>query len=121
MNRVSAGDYLKAVAIKAVLDRIQRPGATAPPVAGADIASRSPQAETPSAPRRLAPALGLFGAGALLMLLFESPVPRVLGVLALFGFVVWGVFAIADPGWLGSAPHLGQPPSGAASRRPPSG
>src|SRR3954468_8015984 len=121
MNRVSAGEYLKAVAIKAVLDRIQRPGATPPPAAGVDVASRSPHAETPSAPRRLAPALGLLVVGALLMLLFESAVPRVLGVLALFGFVVWGVFAIADPGWLGSAPRLGQPPSGAASRRPGSG
>jgi hypothetical protein len=30
----------------------------------------------------------------------------VIGVLALFGFVVAGVFAIADPRWLGSSPEV---------------
>jgi hypothetical protein len=29
-------------------------------------------------------------------------------VLALFGFVVAGAFAIADPRWLRSAPELGE-------------
>ncbi len=34
------------------------------------------------------------------MLVFEAPVTRLIGVLALFGFVVAGVFAIADHDFL---------------------
>ena len=44
---------------------------------------------------RVALALGL--AGALLLFLFEAWYTRALGVLALFAFIVAGVFAIADP------------------------
>ena len=36
-------------------------------------------------------------AGVVLMVAFEHPVTRVLGLLCLFGFIVGGVFLIADP------------------------
>ena len=38
--------------------------------------------------------------GLALMLAFESAVTRTLGVLALFAFIVIGVFLIADPAFL---------------------
>jgi hypothetical protein len=40
------------------------------------------------------------GAGLLLMLLFEAWLTRLLGVAALFAFIVSGVFLIADPTFL---------------------
>jgi hypothetical protein len=39
-------------------------------------------------------------AGLGLMLAFESTITRLLGVLALFAFIVIGVFLIADPEFL---------------------
>jgi hypothetical protein len=44
--------------------------------------------------------LGCLGAGLALMLAFESAITRVLGLLALFAFIVIGVFLIADPAFL---------------------
>ena len=38
--------------------------------------------------------------GALLMILFEEWFTRLFGVLALFAFIVVGVFAIASPSFL---------------------
>jgi len=38
--------------------------------------------------------------GVVLMVAFESPLTRVLGLLCLFGFIVGGVFLIADPEYL---------------------
>jgi len=40
--------------------------------------------------------------GVVLMVGFDSPLTRVLGLLGLFGFIVGGVFLIADPVALGS-------------------
>lgn len=40
------------------------------------------------------------GVGLVLMLLFEAWVTRVIGVVALFAFIVSGVFLIADPAFL---------------------
>jgi NADH:ubiquinone oxidoreductase subunit 6 (subunit J) len=40
-----------------------------------------------------------------LMIVFDSPVTRVLGVLGLFTFIVAGVFAIADPAFLDEEPE----------------
>ena len=40
--------------------------------------------------------------GVVLMVAFESPLTRALGLLCLFGFIVGGVFLIADPDLLGS-------------------
>ena len=44
--------------------------------------------------------LGCLAVGLVLMLAFESAVTRLLGVLALFAFIVIGVFLIADPAFL---------------------
>ncbi len=44
--------------------------------------------------------LGCLVAGLALMLVFDSAITRVLGVLALFAFIVIGVFLIADPVFL---------------------
>jgi len=45
---------------------------------------------------------GSLALGLVLMLLFEAPVTRILGVAALFTFIVSGVFLIADPAFLGT-------------------
>ena len=50
---------------------------------------------------KLALMLGSFAAGLVLMVGFEHVVTRILGVLALFCFLVTGVFLIADPVLLG--------------------
>lgn len=42
------------------------------------------------------------GVAVPLMLIFEAPVTRIVGVLGLFTFIVSGVFMIADPAFLGS-------------------
>jgi hypothetical protein len=47
--------------------------------------------------------LGCLGVGLALMLAFESWITRLLGVLALFAFIVIGVFLIADPAFLAEA------------------
>ena len=44
--------------------------------------------------------LACLAAGLVLMIGFELWVTRVLGVLALFAFIVTGVFVIADPEFL---------------------
>ena len=44
--------------------------------------------------------LGCLAVGLVLMLAFESAVTRLLGVLALFAFIVIGVFLVADPAFL---------------------
>jgi hypothetical protein len=49
----------------------------------------------------LALMLGAFAVGFVLMMVFESPLTRILGLLALFTFIVAGVFVIADPAFLG--------------------
>jgi hypothetical protein len=51
--------------------------------------------------RGVAAMLGCLVVGVVLMIGFEAAVTRVLGVLALFAFVVIGVFVIADPEFLG--------------------
>ena len=56
----------------------------------------------PSVRRRplLAFMLACLGAGLVLMVLFDAWVTRGLGVVALFAFIVSGVFLIADPAFL---------------------
>ena len=56
----------------------------------------------PSVRRRplLALMLACLGAGLVLMVLFDVWVTRLVGVTALFAFIVSGVFLIADPAFL---------------------
>ena len=50
--------------------------------------------------RWLGAMLACLAAGLVLMVGFESAITRILGVLALFAFIVIGVFLIADPVFL---------------------
>jgi hypothetical protein len=50
---------------------------------------------------KLAVMLGSFAVGLVLMVAFENVFTRILGVLALFTFLITGVFLIADPVALG--------------------
>ncbi|MEA2284886.1 MAG: hypothetical protein QOJ21_929 [Solirubrobacteraceae bacterium] len=63
---------------------------------------RTPPDERGHVPRRplLALMLGSFVVGVGLMVPFEATITRILGVMALFTFIVSGVFLIADPDWL---------------------
>jgi hypothetical protein len=45
--------------------------------------------------------LGSFVVGVVLMVLFHEPITRIVGVTALFTFIVSGVFLIAAPDFLG--------------------
>jgi hypothetical protein len=112
VSEVRTRDLLKALAMKAVLDRTARrrpvrapARSPAPPADSAPTPRRRP--ETPARTARAVPALVLLAVGAITMVVFESTLTRVIGVLALVGFVIAGVFAIADPRWLASAPELG--------------
>ena len=51
--------------------------------------------------RRTALVFALLAVAAVTMLVFEATITRVVGVLALFGFIVAGTFAIADHEFLG--------------------
>ena len=53
--------------------------------------------------------LACLAIGLVLMLAFEAPVTRILGVTALFAFIVSGVFLIADPSFLGPDEDLRSP------------
>ena len=44
--------------------------------------------------------LGCFGLGSAIMIVFEAPLARLVGVALLFGFIVSGVFLVADPEFL---------------------
>jgi hypothetical protein len=44
--------------------------------------------------------LGSFVVGGGVMLAFEAPLARIVGVSLLFCFIVSGVFLMADPAWL---------------------
>jgi len=43
---------------------------------------------------------GCFVLGALVMILFEAPLARIVGVALLFAFIVSGVFLVASPEFL---------------------
>jgi hypothetical protein len=98
--------------LKLVLGRLTRePDRRARPRARARGAGpeRPPEPRPPEAPaeganpRRPLTALMLACAvvGVPIMVLFESAPTRIIGVLSLFGFIISGVFLIADPSALG--------------------
>jgi hypothetical protein len=125
MRHSRLAGFFMAIGVKAVLDLVSggrgaRPRRARRARRRERAAVRAPAGETPPRPARAAPALALLAVGAITLLLFDSTATRVIGVLALFGFVVAGVFAIADPRWLGSSPELGQTdPAPSAARRAP--
>ena len=48
----------------------------------------------------LAVTLGCFLLGSAVMIAFEAPLARLVGVTLLFGFIVSGIFLVADPEFL---------------------
>ena len=52
-------------------------------------------------PPLLAVCVACFILGAAVMLAFEAPLARIVGVALLFAFIVSGVFLVADPAFLG--------------------
>ena len=108
LDEAAASDATLAAVLDRHRDRRGRPrplaGVPVPPRAArhARSAVRAPRpALRPAAMKPLALMLGSFAAGLVLMVAFEHRVTRVLGVLALFAFIVTGVFLIADPELLG--------------------
>ena len=106
------GRFAAGLALKGLLRTITgtaEPGAKVPPRpprrrrrATARPPERAGTVATTPARRGTAFALMMGGAavGLPLMLIFESTITRVVGVLALLAFIVAGVFAIADPAFL---------------------
>jgi energy-converting hydrogenase Eha subunit C len=51
-------------------------------------------------PPLLAVCVACFVLGSAVMILFEAPLARIVGVALLFGFIVSGVFLVASPEFL---------------------
>jgi energy-converting hydrogenase Eha subunit C len=51
-------------------------------------------------PRLLPVCVACFVLGTLVMILFEAPLARIVGVALLFAFIVTGVFLVASPEFL---------------------
>jgi hypothetical protein len=95
VTRTRLASVAKGLLLTFALDRLGGSEDEAP------VAVRQPVPRSAPASRRLLPlALGLLGVGLVLMLIFEAPVARVVGVVALLGFIVLGVFLIAEPSLL---------------------
>jgi hypothetical protein len=96
-------DLTQGVALKLVLDRLGNRPVTERP-AGRRGRARGPSAGLPRAPAKRGPLFGLMlasiGLAVPLMIIFEHPITRIIGVLGLFTFIVSGVFVIADPAFL---------------------
>lgn len=97
-----ARDFAVGLVLKALLDRLDRSGGSAAPNprTGPAPPSDEPQPSVKRGPLLLF-MLACLVIGLVLMLVFEAPATRVLGVTALFAFIVSGVFLIADPAFLG--------------------
>ena len=52
-------------------------------------------------PPLLVVCVACFVLGSAIMLAFDAPIARIAGVALLFGFIVSGVFLVANPDWLG--------------------
>jgi hypothetical protein len=105
-------NLVTAYALKVVLDRVgggtertparRRESAKARRAPGGSESSARPVAALE--PVRRGPLFALMvaaaGIGVPLMIIFEHPITRIIGVLACFAFIVSGVFLIADPAFL---------------------
>ena len=98
MTRPRLGTLAAGLVIDRVWRRVARGG---PPVPAP--APRDARARPADVPRRglLAFTLAALGVGLALMLVFEATLTRIVGVTALFAFIVAGVFLIADPDFIG--------------------
>ena len=109
-RRPPARDLAVGLALKLALDRLGHGSGAAPAGPRPQPTSRR-AAPRPSRRRGLLVfMLASLAIGLVLMLVFHEPVTRVVGVMALFAFIVSGVFLIADPAFLGpdeDLPSLG--------------
>lgn len=110
--RINPKDFFTAYAVKVVLDRVsggaekvparRRESAKARRAPGGSQSSARPVATLE--PVRKGPLfllmMGAAGIAVPLMIIFEHPVTRIIGVIGLFTFIVSGVFLIADPAFL---------------------
>lgn len=105
---MKARDFAGGVVVKLVLDRLGgRPAAAR--AAGRRRSSRRPHPTTESSatpwlgPSK-GPLLALMIASACiavpLMIIFEHPITRIVGVIGLLAFIISGVFVIANPAFL---------------------
>ena len=93
----------RGFALKLVLDRLgNRPAKDRPPTRRGR--ARNPATSAPRAPAKRGATFALMlasaGVAVPLMIIFDSPITRIIGVLGLFTFIVSGVFVIADPAFL---------------------
>jgi hypothetical protein len=101
---------LAAYALRLVLGRVEEPAERAPARRGRGArqrrgasSARAARAATPASVRRgplFVLMLGAAGIAVPLMIIFEHPVTRIVGVVGLFTFIISGVFLIADPAFL---------------------
>jgi hypothetical protein len=92
-------EFLTAVVLRGILGRAERPPRRAARRAPAAAPPSPAVAPSPPGKRALVP-LGFLAAGVLLMIPFEAWFTLLAGVLALFAFIVSGVFLIAAPALL---------------------
>ena len=105
MSRRPVAQVALAMVLKAVLNRITREPAGAVPAPRRRAITHIPTGSSAPKPGR-SRALLMFtfaclGLALVLMLVFHAAVTRVFGVIALFAFIVSGVFLIASPEFLG--------------------
>ena len=98
-------DLAGGMALKLLLDRLAgRPAGERPRRRRRGLRSAAPGTYSEPRPAPRGKLFGLMIASAVvavpLMIIFESPVTRVIGVLGLVAFIVSGVFVIADPVFL---------------------
>ena len=98
MRRDPLPTVLAGLVLKFVIDRIPGPRRQQGGVAGA---RRRPR-PAPGRPKGRLATLVLVSLALtlVLMIVFHEPITRVFGVLAMFTFIVSGVFLIADPSFL---------------------
>ena len=103
--RFAAGFVLKGVLRKAT-GRAEPAGSVPPPPRsrpGTSLARTRTRvvSEAPARPgKAFAAMMAGAGIGVPLMLIFDHPLTRIVGVLGLFAFIAAGVFAIASPEFL---------------------
>jgi hypothetical protein len=104
-RRPAPTEIALGLALRLLLDRLasRRDSAAAAPQRARGRGTASAPSAGSSVRRRplLVFMLASLAVGLVLMLVFHAPVTRIVGVAALFAFIVSGVFLIADPAFLG--------------------
>jgi hypothetical protein len=93
--------FLAGLVLKFFLGRVTREPAAVAPARPARLRPAPPPDPRPSRSPLLIVMLGCLVLGLPLMLLFENTFTRIAGVLLCFGFIISGVFVMANPADLG--------------------